>query len=269
MKLSYFKSKWEASHLSMRDFIDASLVSGFNGTETYVSVCPESPTDIKAMHADYGLELIAAISTHGTTLAEHMTSLQNLYENALKAGAVFVNCQTGKDSFSFQDNLELFRHAKKLEADYGTPLHHETHRGRALYALPVTLLYLEALPELTLTGDFSHWFCVHESNLQDQSSAMQKALDHTRHIHARVGFDQGPQVTDPQADIFAPWLGYHIALWKAVLARRKAADDKVLRITPEFGPPPYMPVDPNSGEPLRDAWSLNVWMKTYLQAHLT
>ncbi len=68
-----------------------------------------------------------------------------------------------------------------------------------MYAAHVTKQYIEKYPELKLTLDISHWCNVHESLLQDQQDTVNKALDRTEHIHARIGHQEGPQVNDPRA----------------------------------------------------------------------
>ncbi|GAB1483119.1 hypothetical protein MASR2M78_19350 [Treponema sp.] len=45
----------------------------------------------------------------------------------------------------------------------------------------------------------SRWCTVAESYLEDQKEAVDAALSRTDHIHARVGFPEGPQVGDPAA----------------------------------------------------------------------
>ena len=47
---------------------------------------------------------------------------------------------------------------------------------------------------------------------------------------------------------------------------RQAAGDPVMSFTPEFGPPPYMPLLPFSREPVADIWTLNLWMAETFRA---
>ena len=42
-----------------------------------------------------------------------------------------------------------------------------------------------------------------------------------------------------------------------------------LRITPEFGPPPYVPTVPFTGEPVTDVWQANVAMRDLLRTRLS
>jgi sugar phosphate isomerase/epimerase len=264
LKLVYAKSNWEAAHLALPAFLDRAARDGFDAVEIYLPARPEPPAEIRRLCAAAGLSLIAQIATAGPAPEDHARSLEMLYARAVEAGPLLVNCQTGRDVFSFDDSVRLFAHAQDLAASAGVPLVHETHRGRALFTAPATAAYLRAVPGLRLTADLSHWFCVHESDLADQPENLAAAVAAAHHIHARVGFDQGPQVGDPRGEAFARWLALHLELWRRIVAARKAEGWPYLTITPEFGPAPYMPLKPLDDEPVADAWAVNVWMRDRL-----
>lgn len=81
------------------------------------------------------------------------------------------------------------------------PLLINCHTGRDIFSLEQILNHL---PELKLNLDISHWMVVHESDLSDQRHRVEKLLANVDHIHARVGFEEGPQVTDQTiTDIWA------------------------------------------------------------------
>lgn len=72
------------------------------------------------------------------------------------------------------------------------------HRGRILYNPWTTRDLCRALPGLKLTADLSH-FCVVAERVFAADDAvwadcMKEIARATRHIHARVGYAQGPQV---------------------------------------------------------------------------
>ena len=116
---------------------------------------------------------------------------------------------------------------------------------------------------ICLNADFSHWFCVHETDLRDQPEAVDMAISRAWHIHARVGFDEGPQMAFPLSPAAKPWLNRHLELWQRIIAARQADGAEFLTITPEAGPPGYMPID-SDGTALADAWDINVGMRDYL-----
>jgi sugar phosphate isomerase/epimerase len=264
VKLLYAKSNWEVASLPLPAFLDRAARDGFDAVELYLPARAEPAAEIRRLCESARLKLIAQVGTTGSTPDEHARSLEALYLRALDTGALFVNSQTGRDLFAFDDSLRLFERGQGLVAAHRLPLRHETHRGRALFSGPATAAYLRALPGLELTADLSHWFCVHESDLSDQPENVAAALAAARHVHARVGFDQGPQVGDPRGEAFERWLDIHVELWRRIVAARKAERRPFLTITPEFGPAPYMPLQPIDNVPVADAWTVNVWMRDRL-----
>lgn len=264
MRILFAKSGWEAPRQPLGELLEHIARDGFDAAELYLPGRPEEPAEIARRCAAAGLKLILQIATTGRTPEEHEHSLEALYAKAAEASPVLVNCQTGRDHFAFRDSVRLFERARALEAAGGVPLLHETHRGRALFTAPATAAYLAAVPGLRITADLSHWFCVHESDLLDQPESVAAAIAAAFHVHARVGFAEGPQVGDPRGDAFVPWFDLHLDLWRRIVAARKREGRAFLTITPEFGPAPYMPLLPVENEPVADAWELNVWMRDRL-----
>ena len=268
MDILFTKANWEVSGLSVAEFVDLAGAAGYDGTEIYLPARSESTADIRALHDAAGLKIVSHIATEGITPAEHLRTLEERYLRAVELTPLFINCHTGKDHFSFADSMQIFEAGEKLVAAHGVPLLHETHRGRALFSAPAALEFLRRLPGLRLTADFSHWVCVHESDLADQPEALAAAMRAAGHIHARVGFDQGPQVSDPRNSAHAPWLERFTGWWKQILELRRGEGREWCTITPEFGPPPYMPLTGPSPTPVGDAWEVNLWMKSHLRQQL-
>ena len=73
------------------------------------------------------------------------------------AHPLFINSQSGKDFFSFAQNKAILERAAAIAEETGVKIIHETHRGRFSFSTTATLAFLEALPGLRLTADFSHW----------------------------------------------------------------------------------------------------------------
>jgi hypothetical protein len=265
MRVIFAKTKWEAPDLPLPEFLHRACGEGFSATEINLSELREAPEEIHELHQAAGLELVAQILTAGATPAEHAASMRRRHGRAVECAPLIVNCHTGADSFTHEENLALFRLSLELEQDSGIPFCHELHRGRALYNAPETLRLLRELPSLRINADFSHWQVVHESDdLQAHGEAVQAVIDRAWHIHARVGFSQGPQVPDPSAPEWAPQLAICVDWWRRILAARRAQGAEFLTVAPEFGPEPYMPMLPRLRRPVADAWEINCWMRQYL-----
>ena len=265
MRLIFAKTKWEARDLPLQEFLRRAHGEGFSATEINISELSESPEEIRALHAAAGLDLVAQFLTDGATPSEHAASMRQLHRRAVECAPLIVNCHTGRDCFTFEETLALFRLSLELEQESGIPFCHELHRGRALYNAPQTLHTLRELPALRINADFSHWQVVHESDdLQAHHEAVQAVIDRAWHIHARVGFSQGPQVPDPSAPEWAGQLGICVGWWRRIIAARWAQGARFLTVSPEFGPEPYMPMVPHLHRPVADAWEINCWMRRYL-----
>ncbi|HMN61316.1 MAG TPA: TIM barrel protein [Anaerolinea sp.] len=241
---------------------------GYDGVETGAPVDADDRRALRDRLDKLGLDMIVQVWTVGKTPAEHARSLEEQYRRAVELRPRLVNVQSGRDTYSVEENAAIYRRGSALEAELGVPLAQEIHRGRASFCIPAALALLQAVPMTRLTADFSHWCCVHESLLQDQVEALDKVINHCVHIHARVGHAEGPQVSDPRAPEWRPALRAHLGWWQRIADQRKAAGAEVLTITPEFGPPDYMQTLPFTRQPVNDLRSVNLAMREILAKEL-
>lgn len=167
----------------------------------------------------------------------------NGYERPL-----YINCHSGKDYFSYEENAAFIDYTVKKSKETGVPIYHETHRGRMLFAAPIARAFMEKHPDLRLTLDISHWCVVHESLLEDQTDAVQLALQRADHIHTRIGHAEGPQVNDPRAPEWKGAVEAHLRWWDQVVSRKKLRGEAITMLA-EFGPPDYLPSLPYTRQP--------------------
>jgi sugar phosphate isomerase/epimerase len=241
---------------------------GFDGVEMGV---PEEETqrrELGILLERLGLALIVQQWTRGASAQEHASSFEEQYRRAIQLRPLLVNSHSGKDTFTTEENLSLLRRARQLEEQLGALVVHEVHRGRATFSTTSTAALLERFPELKLAADFSHWCCVHESLLEDQAELLQKAIARSFHIHARVGYPEGPQVNDPRAPEWQPAVEAHLGWWQNIVDHRRQEGAELLTICPEFGPPGYMPTLPYTRQPVADLWEVNCYMKDLLEQRL-
>ena len=249
-------------------FLQRVRASGFEATEIYLGSLPESPVDIAQLHRDYSLRLIGQILTQGETYQDHIRSLESQFEFAAQCQVAFINSHAGRDIFSFEENVRIFQRLIQLSQSSGIRILIETHRGRPTYSAVETRKYLEAIPELRLTADFSHWMVVHESDLADQQMNVKLAIARADYIHARVGYAEGPQISDPRAPEWEQAVDTHLHLWQQIIDQYKMEGKENLYITPEFGPPDYMHTVPFTNHPVGDVWEQNMYMKDLLASKL-
>jgi hypothetical protein len=99
-----------------------------------------------------------------------------------------------------------------------------------------------------------------ERQLDDDWDAVSEVAKHAQHIHARVGYDQGPQVPHPAAPEYASALASHQRYWEAIWSAQRAKGDSITTMTPEFGPDGYLHTAPFTQLPVADLWEINAWM---------
>jgi hypothetical protein len=177
----------------------------------------------------------------------------------------FINSHTGKDYYSFDDNCKIIEAALNISSKTGVRILQETHRGRFSFHAATLIPYLKKFPEMELVGDFSHFCTVSESMLQDQEEIIRQIIPHVSHIHARIGWEQGPQVNDPSAEEWETHFTIFSAWWKKIVQLKEQKGWKYFTITPEFGPAPYMPSEPFTKRPLSQQWDNNMYMKNQLK----
>lgn len=270
MEILIFAPHWGSSDLEPQAFIDRVKAAGFDGVEMSLPLDDAQRVDWLARIADAGLALIAQQweTVMHPKFEPHRAALDTYLNNACAAKPLFVNSHTGRDIYSPAQNRELIALAQRISQTHGVPIFHEIHRSR-FSAHPMLLLpYLQETPELELTADLSHWCCVCETLLEDQPENLEATFPHVRHIHARVGHAQGPQVSDFRAPEWATALEQHLSWWQRIVDLRRAAGATRMTLTPEFGPVPYTPTLPYSQAPVSNAWELNVAMLGLLRERL-
>ena len=268
MQILIFAPHWGSNELAPGVFIERVLAAGFDGIEMSLPLDPIQRNDWTTRIADAGLQLIAQQweTVFHPDFEQHRAALATYLSNACAARPLFVNSHTGKDFYTHEQNLALIALAADIGASHGVPVVHEIHRSRFSGHPMLLMPYLKVLPGLELTADLSHWCCACESLLEDQPHMLAATIPHVRHIHARVGHAQGPQVSDFRAPESAAALAAHLKWWDRIVAARKAAGAVRMTITPEFGPAPYTQALPYSGELVSDPWELNVAMLELLRA---
>lgn len=180
------------------------------------------------------------------------------------AGARVVNLQLSPAFRSIEWNIARAQAAQAAADRAGLSLSVETHRGRITQDPLRALALIDALPDLRLTIDFSHYIVGGEGTLEDPifQELVPRLLERTGMIHARVSNGNQTQVDvgpDPERPVSAatPFLAW----WTDGLAQARAADVPVVPFVCELGPPPYAMVDLD-GREFSDRWAQALVLKT-------
>lgn len=273
MKLMLFKTLWGHTGTLQHAVSDA-LQACFNGLE---GPAPEQVSDasfFKSLLKDAGLSYIAEISTAGdyvpdrrASLSEHIESFKAGLEHSLRLDPLFITCLGGCDAWPEQQNIDFFGVTMDLAESAGIIVSYETHRGRAFFNPWITDRIVGQLPDIRLTCDFSHWCVVCERLLDTEFDVLDRLSMHAHHIHARVGYDQGPQVPHPAAPEYEPALRSHQSWWELIWRRQIDRGVLITTMTPEFGPDGYLHETPFTREPVAELREINRWMAREERRH--
>ena len=258
MKLIHTRATWGID-LPFEKQLDMIKADGYAAVEMGGGY-PDAGKTIDAC-ASRGLQMILMVFTRGYTVEEHLKALR---EDTAKLAAYkprHITVHSGADFFSHADAIRFYKEVAKYEKDFPIPLAHETHRGKTFFNPWITRDVLTEVPELKLCVDLSHWVCVAERLLTECDSIIDLVAKHCLHIHARVGYEQGPQVPDPSAPEYERHVVAHEGWWKKMLAARAAAGQTEMTITPEFGPPTYLHTLPHTNVPVADLRKVCNWMR--------
>jgi hypothetical protein len=198
--------------------------------------------------------------TPGGGVRQHLDSLKEQVKECLEHQPLFFNVHSGADAWSLAEAEDFYGAALQFEREIGVTISHETHRQRYFGNPWATRAILRKFPDLKLTCDFSHWVCVAERLLGDCQEIIRLAAQHCHHIHARVGYEEGPQVPDPRAPEWRLHLAAHEKWWNQIWNAQKKRVMKISTLTPEFGPAPYLYLLPYTQTPVADLADVCDWM---------
>ncbi|MFC0178864.1 sugar phosphate isomerase/epimerase family protein [Thorsellia kenyensis] len=266
-EILFFAPIW-GNTSSFDTFISNALEVGFDGVEmALLGTDSEIECQLELLESK-NLKLIAQqwLTAFDADFETHKKTMIKVLTEACRYKPLKINTQTGKDFYDFEQNVELIETAEDIAAKSGVEIVHEIHRSRFNAHPKLLLPYLAKFPTLKLTADFSHWCCVCESLLEDQSEMINSIIPFIRHTHARVGYSQGPQVNDFLAKENELALLQHLSWWDKIVDNLISETSGPVTFTPEFGPAPYMPCLPHTLMPVVCQWQQNVEMMRLLKA---
>ncbi len=257
MRTYFLKSMWEMTALPFEERLRRIKAAGYDGFE--LNVQDGVPDNLPELLDKYRL-VWAAQMIHNT-----VDEFQKMLQPIVPMKPLRIVLHGGRDHFSNQEGAAFLTRCLMIEREIGIPIAHETHRYRLFYSPFVTRDYLRMFPEIKLNADLSHWCVVTESLLEENDDVVELATDRAVHIHARVGFQEGPQVSDPRAPEFAEPVRRHESWWDMIRGKANARGDQDLTVVPEYGPAPYLPALPYTQQPVADVWDICKWQMERLR----
>ena len=236
---------------------------GYEALEASLRSVPDRPAFLKFLkqhQLGWMPQIYTRDFTPGGSVRQHLNSLAEQVKECLDFQPLFFNAHSGADAWSLAEAEDFYGGALELERQTGVAISHETHRLRCFGNPWTTRLILERFPALKLTCDLSHWVCVAERLLEDCGEIIQLAAQHCHLIHARVGYEEGPQVPDPRAPEWSRHLAAHEAWWDQIWLAQERRGMIASTLTPEFGPAPYLHTLPFTQAPVADLADICDWM---------
>jgi hypothetical protein len=265
MEIKILSPQWGHEHMPVTAFMDMIRQAGYDGVDTWIPRYKEEKRLLYNYLQKYQLYLVAhQHEAQGSTFRKFKSSFVRNLQQCAQHVPMLINSHTGRDYYTFEQNIELVDIAYEFSLKTGIPVAHETHRGRLGYSPQITNKFFAARPDFRITADFSHWVCVTESMLENFEPIVNEAIKRSIHIHARIGFEQGPQVADPRAPEWAYAVKKFLFWWDQIVLTNKESGLKLFPITTEFGPEPYMPKAPFSTNPLANQFKINCYIKDML-----
>lgn len=232
--------------------------SGYTAIEAPIPTPADQPR-FRALLQQYGFAYIPMVFTTGNTVAEHIESFRAQVGMSQELHPLMINSHSGRDAWDEGASSRFFEQALALESSLDVPVAHETHRGRILYNPWITSRLIDQFEHLRLCCDLSHWVCVCERLLESELTIIQQCAQRCIHLHARVGYEEGPQVPDPRAPEYQQHVDAHERWWQLIWDAQAAQGRVISTLTPEYGPPSYLQTLPYSQMPVANLWEICDW----------
>ena len=188
---------------------------------------------------------------------------------AKEIGAPFVIVVGQIMPIAVHDMVPVVRDWLRVSSQERVPIQFETHRNCITNDLFATLQLLDAIPEMRLSADLSH-YVVDREMMQPINSVMQgyvaRVLERSDSFQGRIATRSQVQVpiAFPQhrdwLDTFTRWWREGFARW-----RERSSGETDLVFLCELGPPNYAITDANGNE-LSDRWQEALELKRLAQA---
>ena len=194
-------------------------------------------------------------------------SLRETLKMARDFGAPYVNVIGQVFPLTVEGAIPVIRRWIEMSDDEAMPVQFETHRNCITNDLFFTLSLLDAVPEMRLAGDFSHYMVDREWKLplgSFEKGLLTRAIDRCDSFQGRVASRQQVQL---QLDFpqHAKWVELFKGIWEEGFASWKARNPEgEMVFLCELGPPEYAMTD-GTGREMSSRWDEALKIKGWVE----
>jgi hypothetical protein len=218
--------------------------------------------ELKPLFRNYGLKCM--VNAFPATVEE----LPPLLELAAELDACLVNVIGQVMPLTVAEGVPVIRRWMHDAREAGLKLLFETHRDCTLNDLYYTLQLMEAIPEMRLCADLSHYVIDREMRLPlspadrdymhrilERSDCFQGRVANREQIQVQIDFPQHREWVEQ----FRQWWKEGIGMW-----RQRNDDQATLVFLCELGPPPYAMTDADQAE-MSDRWQEALIIRNWIE----
>lgn len=164
--------------------------------------------------------------------------VDSVLSKAKERGFRSITLHVGTGFETFQEGKQILSRIIAVSGELDFPAFVETHRATLTQDMFRTLEFLDALPSLNLTADFSHWYTGQEmvyGGFEEKLKRLAPVFDRVEYVHARVS-DPG-RIQAPVRELEnQTYVRHFLLLWEKCLAsfHRRHTDGRRLPFSVEI-----------------------------------
>jgi hypothetical protein len=270
-KLEIFQSLWamelrrpDGKERSLEQSVEMVAAAGFDGMAIDLGA-----TDIATVQKARPLLERHKLGCFLTAFPKTIDALRPVLEAAKEIGAPFVNVIGQVMPLSLEGMIPVIRRWIEMSETMGMPIQFETHRNCITTDLFVTLQLLDAIPEMMVAADLSHYVVGRELAFPitaESHEYMRRVMRRANSFQGRVASRQQIQLplAFPQhrkwVELFLGWWDTGFRLW-----RERSPQNAKLYFLCELGPPEYAMTGADGYE-LSDRWEEALILRDHARA---
>lgn len=236
--------------------------AGFDGVGVDLGVTPlEEARALAPLFERHGLACLI------TAFVPSVQGLAPVLELAQQLGARHINLIGQVMPLGVDATVPVARRWMEMADRAGVPLQFETHRNSITNDMFATLQLIDAVPEMVLSADLSHYVVGREFDFPPDArteSHITRLLERSASFQGRIASRQQIQVPF-QFPQYQKWLGLFLAWWEqGFRIWRRNGGQGPLNFLCELGPHEYAMTGPDGAE-LSDRWEEALILKEHVR----